>query len=294
MAFYQPISGFIAQGWGRRPRRRRSTNPISINWFAIEAAPANGVTILDTVSLQASELVDMVQCVKWDNPIGAAVWLQSDSGDIIKLPAYSNGVQPILVGQGDKITAQLDPAYGAAPAAWPNTTVTLMSVPAEQAVYVVGSSFATFAGATQSHYGYFDDTIGGYRETYNFANIGVTNAAASIVPLPRRASDNLSTIGSVAITGFDISLTCTGIAAATNDDLIVQFSGATVDQGTLRTTISLPSGTPAPAFTVSRKGLAHNGQVGAITSPAIQILLGTALGAGTVTATGGIDLVLFP
>lgn len=299
MPAYIPLSGFIAHGFMRRARRRRSMAPILINWSTYEPAPGLGMILLDTKTIQLQNNVDMVQSVKWDNPIGGAVWLQSDSGDVVKIPPYSSGTAPILVGQGDSITAQLDPAIQTPPPSW-NTLLTLLSVPGQRSTDDTASSAITFANSgTYGHaMGSFNPGLGGFVVTYAFHNISLSNAGTVLFTLPLQGTNPAGITGlcgAATIIGYDLGLIPSGFAAATNVELQLFFAQMAAGSAPLYIELAVPTGTPAPQQFFSAHGKGYTGifQQGG-SGPSVGAVLSASIGAATLTMSGSVDMLLAP
>jgi hypothetical protein len=295
MPAYIPLPGFVAHGLGRRMRRRRSTAPILINWATYENAPANGLVMVDTKAMQMAEQIDMVQTIKWDNPIGAAVFVQSDSGDLVKLPPYSNGVSPILIGEGDAVTMQIDPSIPTPPPAW-NTLVTFMSVPAELAINTTPASGVQFqTGAVGSDINaVWSPSLNGFTATAVFDNIALSTTAATLVNLPQNAA-GLGIHGGGAILGMSLFFTPASFAAAAVGEIDIRLANVAANANSYPIKIAFPvsaSGQVLP-YQVSGISLPWTYLNGG-TFPQITGILPVTLAPGTVTVSGSIALLLNP
>lgn len=295
--FYLPVSGFIAHGFRRRERRRRSMVPVLINWTLYEPAPNNGLVMIDSKTAQLQNSVDMIQSVKWDNPIGAAVWLQSDSGDLVKLPPYSSGAAPILVGQGDSVTMQLDPAVGTPPPAW-STLITFLGVPSERSTDTTASPSVMFnSGAYGNISGTFDPGLGGYVASYSFHNIGLTNVAATLFALPiqgRPTTGTVALMGAASIIGYDLALLPAGFAAATNVEIQLAVANMQNPAVPLFVEITAAAGA-APQQYASAHGKSYTAMyTTSASAPAVTATLSASIGAATLTASGSVDMLIQP
>jgi hypothetical protein len=285
-----PLSGYIAHGFRRRAQRRRSLPPQTIIWSNFASVGYN--ITLDLKSAQYANQIDMIQSVKWDNPIGAAVWLQSDSGDLVKIPPYSSGSAPILVGEGDTVSLDLDPSSNVVPTTNQATTLTFMSVPSELTAYANQSAATLFLVPGFSNLpGVWTPGTRGYAVTGTSPMVALPSAGVAVLfRLPRVIGSGITTVSRVTITGFDLFFASTATGA-----LDVNFSSTPPANNGIEFSFGTSFAAAGSALNQVSVHGANNSTDNIAPLPSIEAHLNTTLTAGLTLQVGGsVDLVIQP